>query len=62
MPAADAKGWFVATMPLRPWAGCFSHLKIVPVRWRQLESLIELTLFVVTCEKSRQCVAAAFPA
>ena len=39
-PAAEASGWFVATMPLRPCAGCFSQVKTVPARCRQLDSLM----------------------
>jgi hypothetical protein len=35
-PAADASGWLVTTMPLRPCADCFSHVKCVPARSRQL--------------------------
>ena len=37
MPAAEASGWFVTTMPRVPWAGCFSQVNGVPARSRQFD-------------------------
>ncbi len=39
-PAAEARAWLVTTIPRRPAAGCFSHVKVVPARVRQSDCAI----------------------
>src|SRR5471032_2654042 len=40
MPAAEASGWFDATMPRLPCAGFFSQVKRVPARSRQFDAVM----------------------